>query len=1272
MGNSARYIALALMCGITAAAVAQDPTTAPTVKVAPATLSNAALRNHILGFTAWDEDYLYVAVQVNKPSLNGSNTTPFSNPILDDAVLISIQSDNDRAAMARTAHSVVVVASAVGGAQVYLGPDKKPLFNGIRDITQRLEAINKGTDTVGDQTIKRGQLLGSVVKFQVAPHGTPRTNGDASSGYTVEFAIPWVDLGGRPQDGAKMGFNVAAQSIAQNGDTPPLMSLSNRVKTAADLDNPSLWGQIVFSNAPAPSVGTQLISPRVFAHKPVIDGDFANGEWNGLSGFEFGERPGAGGDSGSAAKTIAARSRPEFTPRAPRPAVALPQERPLAPLAAHTAVKAENLVLALYDYWFQADSRKAAPTEHVVRGDGGTALAHHPLDGVGPWLSYDHANWHRRQLMEARQAGVDVILPVYRGDARDRQLYADKGLTVMASVLQQMSNAGQDYPQVGLFLDTTAMSEVFGDRPDLREAKTQAALYDMVRNFYRHIPATFRCTVNTSSGVAYPVFLSDADAFKDLDDSFVGALRQRFAADFDGADLVILGNSNFKPKAKLDGYFTETREKGFQFDGDGWIKTASVGPGYDSSYIAASATDPVIFRARREGETYRSDWIAALAKHPDWVMLDGWNDYGTGSEVAASIEAGFSTADLTKVYTRIYAASNKSDVKYLWHNVPSAMPDGSAFTVHVRAQNAGLVEWGDAPGGTQMSFGYQWLRDGRVLGSGPLTPLANPVLAGNDFDFTLPVTATASGAPLPEGPIVLEITSTKKALGKPGVADPGLPAVLRVPVMISNPAATGAPAAWRLSIVSTDLPTMLESGSIYQVHATLRNDGTATWKKAEGAHASLRLYRTNPVANPTEQGWNTESTATRVESADASVDLGEDVAPGHETTVRLLLPITDVEGKPLGTWTQDDLWSYLARWEVATNVPAASDDRSQKATVLGAGSAPTPIAVVDYDFGVRFLADGTPSSLPGDRRQPVRLSLQNAGPQTWKKDVVRVGYHWYYQDGSEAAWEDETTALPQDVGPGENVKDILAWVTAPPNDGTYYLVWDVKFGDTWASTSASTRIFDQSVRQVQVVSGRLIFADLSKAYNMDGITEVDDLNGGDFDGLGHTFPSAQMPPFANTAVVPAGMWLPSERTGPDSTHRISFRWGPKEPKAKNFIACKGQRLELGKSAGQCRLLHIIAASTGKNALVRLKLFFQEPTSLSEDDYSFSISRWDSPPAYGEDVAFVSPRHHERSGIQPGAVALYHYVIRIHEPRKLMAIEFPNTPEVKIAAITLEK
>jgi hypothetical protein len=150
------------------------------------------------------------------------------------------------------------------------------------------------------------------------------------------------------------------------------------------------------------------------------------------------------------------------------------------------------------------------------------------------------------------------------------------------------------------------------------------------------------------------------------------------------------------------------------------------------------------------------------------------------------------------------------------------------------------------------------------------------------------------------------------------------------------------------------------------------------------------------------------------------------------------------------------------------------------------------------------------------------------------------------------------------------------------------------------------------------------------------------------------------------------MWLPEVGSGPESTRRISFRLGPKDPKAKNFLACRGQRVDFGKEGGQCRVLHLVAASTEKDVRAGIKLIFQEPTSESQDLYTLQVSRWNNPPAFKEEVAFLAPRYHAHNGVQDGAVALFHYMIKIREPRKLIAVQLPNEPGIKIAAITLEK
>ena len=330
------------------------------------------------------------------------------------------------------------------------------------------------------------------------------------------------------------------------------------------------------------------------------------------------------------------------------------------------------------------------------------------------------------------------------------------------------------------------------------------------------------------------------------------------------------------------------------------------------------------------------------------------------------------------------------------------------------------------------------------------------------------------------------------------------------------------------------------------------------------------------------------------------------------------------------------------------------------------------VGISDYDFGVRFTQDGTLPTLPGERRQPIILGVKNVGPQTWKRDSVRIGYHWYYEDGSEFLWEDETTALPHDLPSGEGVNNLLTFITPPPCDGNYFLMWDVKFGDTWASTSAVSRVLDEQVHPVQVTGGRLVFTDLSKAFNLDGVTELTNLNGGDFDGKGRTFPAAVIPPFTDDGVVPAGIWQPYVRTGPESPRRISFKWGPKEPKNNNFIVCRGQRVELGKYTGKCRVVHIVAASVNANITTNLKLVFQEPSGESEDLYAFSVSRWDKPPVNGEDTVFTSNRFHTGGGSQDGTVSLYHYSFVVHDPRKIVAIRLPDERNIRIAAVTLEQ
>src|SRR5205085_5391437 len=122
-----------------------------------------------------------------------------------------------------------------GGAQLYRGENATPL-KGFEDLPQDAAGIR------------------IPFKYRVVPNGKLNLSGGPPSGYTVEMAIPWVELGGTPKVGQKMRFNVVALSAA--GGSPPILSLSPAVKTAEDVQNPSLWSEIVFVDAPVKSVAS--------------------------------------------------------------------------------------------------------------------------------------------------------------------------------------------------------------------------------------------------------------------------------------------------------------------------------------------------------------------------------------------------------------------------------------------------------------------------------------------------------------------------------------------------------------------------------------------------------------------------------------------------------------------------------------------------------------------------------------------------------------------------------------------------------------------------------------------------------------------------------------------------------------------------------------------------------------------------------------------------------------------------------------------------------
>src|SRR5688572_17223083 len=120
----------------------------------------------------------------------------------------------------------------------------------------------------------------------------------------------------------------------------------------------------------------------------------------------------------------------------------------------------QRTVMAYYHYSFQGDNRKQLPKTGIRTDKGLSLLTNHPWESVGPWMSYDRAQWHKNQFQMMAAGGIDVALAVYKGDKDSRRGWALKGLDVMTQGLKELRSEGlvplmkvREYPQIALALD---------------------------------------------------------------------------------------------------------------------------------------------------------------------------------------------------------------------------------------------------------------------------------------------------------------------------------------------------------------------------------------------------------------------------------------------------------------------------------------------------------------------------------------------------------------------------------------------------------------------------------------------------------------------------------------------------------------------------------------------------------------------------------------------------------------------------------------------------
>lgn len=1095
--------------------------------------------------------------------------------------------------------------------EVFLETDNRH-NSGRSKSTYHMAVSSAGGAAFTESDGSAGWRIKKILSFKYAAvcDGSISNPNDLDIGYTVELALPWSELGIKaPTPGTMMSFNAV---VRMRGETDKFISLSPEVKTGEDIHDASKWVNIVFTGAGfavATTTLDKIVSAKYIARMPLIDGQVRQKEWNKNTSFEL----------------------------------PLPIEKQKLPQH-----QIQKMVLTHYFYWYQNDPRKAAPSKFVRTGDGMLGLSNTPVTGAGPWFSYDRVQLHKSEFSDMKRAGVDVVMPVYRGDAASRAAYAAKGLDSIAEALSELKSEKKPYPLVGMFFDTSSMALAYKDTHQSKDPEdAKRTFYGMIRDFFMRVPEEFRVQVQMSDErkgrPCYIVYLYSCEPIPGFDASFISYASERFAKEFD-AHILWIGAQDFKDKhVSFDAYCDYGAGLGLSYNDKARIRVAAIGPGYDDSAIAVREAH---INARNAGDLYRTEWAKALDKRPNWVVLDGWNNFSEGTGICGSRQYGFAYVDATALQTLKFRGAREYDAKYMRHSLPAVISTGAFYQSEITIQNDGTKPWKAAEG---YALGYRWYQDGALVAeSGIRRPVQNDVFPGHSSNITIGIAAvTKDGQNLSEGNYEVRFEMVRLADDKwfSALGDDGFV----VPVKV------GKGSDIQARCLSIDGPVMLKTGTDYPFKVIVRNDGASAWK-ADWT-LDCRLFK---VSNYVYGGPN--DLREDVGITPMSVNLGKDVPPGETAEVTINVNLKDAAGQPVPVWKQTDPWSYLLSFDIR--------DSSKSILEGGAASNERIIDVFENDYGARIIACDVPDEIEAGKTITAKIVVRNDGSDTWTKETHSIGCHWYYLDGVEAVWDGERTPVAGQILPGMPAI-VNAKLTAPPYDGRYILVWDFYIKDKWASTSEICRGNDILTTEVTARNGKLQFADLSKLFDVAGISPDRNRESGGFDGSGHSFPAEMMPPDASLGkpndIYPCGYGWKSNSAGLESSRRISFVYGPKSAGDKNAVACAGQTVAVPKA--KYAKLHILGAAIEPDQEAEFGIGYQS----SIEPAKVVMSSWTGEPVHGEETGLVTLHRHSATADEPGVKCyLFHYMVQVDQSKPLASIVLPKNDKVRVVAITLEK
>ncbi|MCB9884281.1 MAG: hypothetical protein H6838_02250 [Planctomycetes bacterium] len=309
----------------------------------------------------------------------------------------------------------------------------------------------------------------------------------------------------------------------------------------------------------------------------------------------------------------------------------------LTPLAAQAP---RATVATHYFYWYHW------PTEHFDEPGAPGPEGHCRHLPEPQKVSYRSAEWHALNFAQMGEADIDVALPVYWGAPgayeRPNLQFSRSGLPPMVEALDRLAAAGTKAPKLGLFYDTSTLAndvcgrEPRGGKADLTTDTGLDLFCTTVTDYFAAIPP--RHWAKHRGGALVVLYVSGFAA--GWNPQLGDHLRERFAARFEGETVCLVADASWGEIGQ-----DLTTSWGAALWGPKLFdKVAQIGPGYDDRAVPGRRT-PV--REREDGAFYRWSWQQVLARRPELVLLETWNELHEGTELCPTREAGRQYLDLT-------------------------------------------------------------------------------------------------------------------------------------------------------------------------------------------------------------------------------------------------------------------------------------------------------------------------------------------------------------------------------------------------------------------------------------------------------------------------------------------------------------------------------------------------------------------------------------------------------------------------------------------------